>query len=119
MLAVVPGTASATAQSTSIQILSQAQLLQPSGIVLVTVYYSCGPAALSAGTINVGVEQPTGKYGSSGGQTAICDDTKHKLTAEVKPGSLTGFAPGSASAVVNLSNAGLSHQTAQAEITIK
>jgi hypothetical protein len=118
MLAVVPGTASATAQSTSIQILSQAQLLQPSGIVLVTVYYSCGPAAAEAGGITVAVEQPTGKFGTSGSQTAICDDTKHRLTAEVIP-SITGFAPGSASAIVNLSNAGLSHQTAQAEITIK
>ena len=62
MLAVVPGTAPATTPSATIQILSQAQL-QTDGTVLVTVYYLCGPAVETAGTINVGVTQPTGKVG--------------------------------------------------------
>jgi len=114
MLAVVPGTAPATAPSATIQILSQAQL-QTDGTVLVTVYYLCGPAVETAGTINVGVTQPTGKVGSAP-QVATCDDRKHKLTAHVGPGS---FSPGSASAIVNLTNAGISFTSAQAEIKIK
>jgi hypothetical protein len=118
MLAVVPGTASAAQSSTSIQILSQAHLLQPSGIVLVTVNYSCGPTLAPEGTMTVGVEQPTGKFGTSGGQTAICDDVKHKLVAEVIPTG-AGFAPGSASAIVKITNGAISNQTAQAEINIK
>ena len=117
MLAVVPGTASATAPSATIQILSQAQL-QTNGTALVTVYYLCGPAVETAGTINVGLTQPTGKFGSAP-QTATCDDRKHKLTAEVGPGSLTGFEAGSASAIVHLTNAGISFASAQAEVTIK
>jgi hypothetical protein len=117
MLAIAPGTAPATAPSATIQILSQAQLV-PSGAtegpVLVTVYYLCGPATAQAGQILLAVTQPGVKGASPA--TATCDDQKHKLTLEVGPGP---FKPGSASAIADISNEGLSFATAQAEITIK
>jgi hypothetical protein len=118
MLAVVPGTAPATAPSATIQILSQGQLepMPPTGnIALVTIYYSCGPAFHEAGTVQVAVTQPTGSAGTAP-QPALCDDRKHKLTAKVGPGP---FEAGSASAIVFLSNAGISTSTSQAEITLK
>jgi hypothetical protein len=114
MLVVVPGTAPATAPSTSIQILSAAHLVEPGGHVIVTIYYSCGPATLAAGSLNVSVTEP-GKSGSSF-QQATCDDQKHRLEANVGPGP---FEAGSASASVSVTNTGLSTQNAQAEITIR
>ena len=115
MLAVVPGTATATAPSASLQILSQAQLEPGGTTVVVTVYYLCGPAFEQAGFITLSVTQPTGRIGSVPLE-ATCDDRKHKLEAKVVGGP---FEPGSASAIAFISNAGISFVSTQAEITIK
>jgi hypothetical protein len=121
MLAVVPGTAPATAPSATIQILSQAQLETsgPSaGHALVTVYYLCGPATFGTAELAIKVTQP----GTSGfnktplGTPVVCDDVKHKLTEDIGPGPFTA---GPASAFARISNEGISYATAQAEITIK
>jgi hypothetical protein len=123
MLAVVPSTASATARTATIQILSQAQLVSEPGPtfgdVVVTVEYSCGPAFGGAASLNITVTQPKSKGQNLTGGTVTCDDVKHKVTEDIGPGAPAPFEPGSASAIAQIGNLGVSFATAQAEITIK
>jgi hypothetical protein len=112
-LPMVPMQAAAgSVGGTSISITIQNQAALVTGGVAVQVDYVCYSVG-ETGTIIVAVAQASGD-GSSGPQSATCDDVKHQATLTV----LGAFTPGTASATAQLT---APDQLAidQKEITIK
>jgi hypothetical protein len=113
MVAFAPNAVASTPLAT-IQFHNQA-LLQPDGSVLVTMDYSCFPGLTSsAGVLSLNVQQPQADGQASA--TATCDDSKHIVTLDAKPGL---FTPGDAAASATVTNLTSSGKATQAELTVK
>lgn len=113
MLAAAPGTAQASAPAATIQFQNQAQLLAD-GSIVVTLDVSCSPGLGPTGAVNVAANQP----GVVGSNSALvpCDDQKHTVSIDVRPGP---FHRGTAAAFGEVfSLTGISSATTQAELKV-
>jgi hypothetical protein len=100
-LTLAIGPASATTPPGSIAIANQAQLLADGSVVL-TVTYTCAPAAgnITTGTLATAVQQ--GATIGNGDAVATCDNRKHTANIQNIPGP---FSQGIANAVAEVQNA--------------
>jgi len=101
LLALTTGPASATTPPGSITIANQAQLLTDGSVVL-TVSYTCapGPGGVTTGLVTSSVQQGA-VIGSSGTNTATCDNRKHSANLRNVPGP---FSRGTANALAVVEN---------------
>lgn len=101
VLSLASGPASATTPPGSISITNQAVLLADGSVVL-TVSYTCAPAAgnVTVGTLQTAVQQ--GPIVGNGTAVATCDNRKHTVSVDNSPGP---FRQGTANAVAEVINA--------------
>jgi hypothetical protein len=100
-LSLASGRASATAPPGSITIANQAQLLSD-GTVVVTVSYTCAPAAGGVTTGDVGTSVQQGALIASGTGIATCDNRRQTAHIQNVPGP---FSEGTANVVAFVINA--------------
>lgn len=100
-LSLASGRASAAPASASITIANQAQLLSD-GTVVVTVSYTCAPAAGGVTTGNVVTNVQQGALIASGTGIATCDNRRQTAHIQNVPGP---FSEGTANVVAGVVNA--------------
>jgi len=99
-LSLASGRASATSASASIAIANQAQLLSD-GTVVVTVYYTCAPAAGGVTTGEVATSVQQGALIANGTAIATCDNRRQSAHIQNVPGPFSQGTANVAAAVIN------------------